>query len=117
MKGLSYQARFGEVSDFFKGMGYVDRSVVFGLNAEGRKNGSGAILFNSEEDASNVIDKLNGEYLGERYLDLTLITYGDYSKFNAHVTGGGGGGNYGGEPRNNYGGADGDFGGESGSTV
>jgi len=47
MKGLSYQARFGEVSDFFKGMGYVDRSVVFGLNAEGRNNGSGAILFNS----------------------------------------------------------------------
>jgi len=38
--------RFEEVSDFFNGMGYLDKSVVLGLNPDGRKNGFGAILFN-----------------------------------------------------------------------
>ena len=97
IRGLPYRVRFEEVSDFFSGMGYLDKSVVLGLNPDGRKNGFGAILFNTEQDASNAINELNGEYLGDRYVELSLITYGDYSKFNGPVNGGGGGGNYGGQ--------------------
>jgi len=72
-------------------MGYIDRSVVLGLNSDGRNNGFGAILFNKQEDAEKAIDELNGEYVGDRYVDLSLVTYGDYSKFNGPSHGGYGG--------------------------
>jgi len=51
IRGLPYQTRFEEVTNFFSGKGYIDRSVVLGTNPDGRKNGFGAILFNNEDDA------------------------------------------------------------------
>ena len=45
---MPYGTRFDEVSKFFNGYGYVDRSVVLGTDVTGRKNGFGAILFDSE---------------------------------------------------------------------
>jgi len=56
--------------------------VVLGTNPDGRKNGFGAILFENEKDAREAIEELNGEYVGSRYVELSLITYGDYSRFN-----------------------------------
>jgi len=52
IRGLPYQTRYEEVSEFFGEFKIVEKSVVLGLNAEGRKNGFGAILFETEDEAS-----------------------------------------------------------------
>jgi len=41
---------------------------------------------------------MNGQHVGSRYVDLSVITYGDYKRFNKPQDGGGrnGGGGYGG---------------------
>lgn len=82
IRGLPYKVRFEEVADFFNDFNYIEKSVVLGVNPDGRKNGFGSILFHSEKDAEGAIQELNGEYLGERYVELSLINYGDYSRFN-----------------------------------
>lgn len=91
IRGLPYKVRFEEVSDFFRDYNYIEKSVVLGTNPDGRKNGFGAILFDNEQDAGAAIDGLNGEYLGSRYVELSLIGYGDYSRFNGPAAGGYGG--------------------------
>lgn len=93
IKGLPYSATYEEISDFFDGMGYVFKSVVIGLGRDSRPNGFAAILFESEGDAEAAMTKQNGQYIGNRYVDLTQITYGDYSRFNGPPAG-----NYGGQP-------------------
>lgn len=82
IRGLPYQIRFEEISDFFQDFKFIQRSVVLGTNTDGRKNGFGAILFDTEADAEDAVAALNGEYLGSRYVELSVITYGDYSRFN-----------------------------------
>lgn len=74
-------------------MNYVFKSVVIGLGRDGRPNGFASILFESEADAENAMNARNGEYIGNRYVDLSIITYEDYSRFNGPPTG-----NYGGQP-------------------
>jgi len=104
IKGLPFKVRFYEISDFFADYNFIDKSVVLGVNkGDGRKNGFGAIPFDSQDDAEKAIKELNGEYLGERYLQLSLISYGDYTMFNGPNGGagfGGGGGGFGGEQGN-----------------
>lgn len=39
------------------------------------------------------MEKMNNQYVGSRYVDLSQITYGDYSRFNGPPAG-----NYGGQP-------------------
>ena len=82
VRGLEFKARYEDVNNFFRDYDYIEKSVVFGENKEGRKSGFGAILFESEKDAKVAINELNGEYIGSRYVELTLITYGDYIRFN-----------------------------------
>lgn len=94
IKGLPYSATYEEISDFFDGMNYVSRSVVIGLGRDQRPNGFAAILFETEGDAEAAMNSRNGEYIGNRYVDLSIITYEDYSRFNGPP----GGGNYGGKP-------------------
>lgn len=55
---------------------------MLGLNNEGRKNGFGAILFKTEEDAARASQELNKQYIGERYVDLSVISYEEYKNFN-----------------------------------
>jgi len=74
-------------------MNYVYKSVVIGLGRDQRPNGFAAILFESASDAENAMNAKNGEYIGNRYVDLSVITYEDYSRFNGPPTG-----NYGGQP-------------------
>lgn len=100
IRGLPYNIRYNEVNDFFQDYKTVHQSVVFGLNYEGRKNGFGAIVFETEDEASSAAKDLNKQYIGNsnRYVDLSVISYGDYLNFNPPSTGrgghGGGGGRY-----------------------
>ena len=82
IRGLSYHARYEEVSDFFRDFGIVDKSVVFGIGGDGRKNGFGTILFESASEATAAMNELQKKHIGERYVDLSVISYGDYLNFN-----------------------------------
>jgi RNA recognition motif-containing protein len=82
IRGLPYQVRYEEVASLFKDYGYIEKSVVLGTNPDGRKNGFGAILFEDEKEARAAMNDLQGEHVGDRYVELSLITYGDYSRFN-----------------------------------
>jgi len=91
IRGLPYQTRYEEVADFFGDFKYIERSVILGLNNEGRKNGFGAILFETEDEAAAAASGMNGQHVGSRYVDLNVISYGDYKRFNKPI----GGGNFG----------------------
>jgi len=82
IRGLPYQTRYEEISDFFGDFQYIERSVILGLNNEGRKNGFGAILFESEDEAQSAATGMDGQHVGSRYVDLSVISYGDYKRFN-----------------------------------
>lgn len=82
IRGLPYQVRYDEISNFFGEFRYVEKSVVLGLNSDGRKNGFGAILFETEDEAKAAMEKMNGQHVGSRYVDLSIISYGDYKRFN-----------------------------------
>ena len=57
------------------------------MNTDGRKNGLGAILFEDQAEAEEAVEKLSGEYVGARFVKLTMMDYGSYSNFNAGVDG------------------------------
>jgi hypothetical protein len=87
------------VSDFFHDFKYIHQSVVLGVNFEGKKNGFGAILFETEDEAASAAKDMNRQYIGNgsRYVDLSVISYEDYLNFNSNYTKGG-------EKQNSYGG-------------
>jgi len=98
VRGLPYSIRYEEVADFFKDFKYIEQSVVLGLNYEGRKNGFGAILFHTADEASKAAVQMQKQYIGSRYVDLSVISYDDYRNFNSFGNRpSNGGGNYGGE--------------------
>ena len=70
------------MSKFFKERGFAGKSVVLGTDPDGKKNGFGAILFDSEDTAEKAAKHLNKVVLGARYLMLNVISFGDYSRFN-----------------------------------
>jgi RNA recognition motif-containing protein len=90
IRGLPYQTRFEEIIDFFKDYNYVEKSVVMGIGQDGRKNGFASILFQSNDDAKKAMDEMQRGHVGSRYVELSVISYGDYLRFNGPV----GGGNY-----------------------
>lgn len=93
VRGLPYSAQYEDVAEFFKDFHYIERSVVMGLGYDGRKNGFGAILFEDEKEAKEAMAKNQGQYVGSRYVELSLISYGDYTRFNGPPAG-----TYGGNP-------------------
>ena len=46
------------------------------MGADGRKNGFGSILFEDQETASLAAKELDGNYIGERYVEISVISYG-----------------------------------------
>lgn len=89
IRGLPYQVRYEEVSEFFRDYNIIDRSVVLGKGHDGRKNGFGAILFESETEAKEAMQALQGKYVGSRFVELSVISYADYRNFNGPSYGSG----------------------------
>lgn len=60
--------------------------MIFGKNSSGdfagRRNGWGAILFETAKDAQAAKDELEKQYIGSRYVNLFVIPYKDYIHFN-----------------------------------
>ena len=91
IRGLPYQVRFSEIGDFFRQFRYVERSAVLGVGGDGRKNGYGAILFDTSDEAHAAAEELDQQNIGSRYVELSVISYGDYLGFNGPISGGYGG--------------------------
>ena len=83
IRGLDYNVSYNEIKSFFNGYNYVDNSVILGKGRDGRNNGFGSILMKTEDDAENAVKDLNKKYIGERYVDLSIISYSDYRGFNS----------------------------------
>lgn len=95
IRGLPYQVRYSEINDFFRQFRYVEKSAILGIGRDGRKNGFGSLLFESAEEASSAAEELDRKSIGSRYVELSVISYGDYLNFNGPPggsSGGGGGG-------------------------
>lgn len=82
IRGLPYQVRYEEIADFFRDHRYIEKSAILGVGADGRKNGFGSILFEDPETAQLAAKELDGNYIGERYVEISVISYGDYLRFN-----------------------------------
>ena len=82
IRGLPYQVRYEEIADFFRDHRYIEKSAILGVGADGRKNGFGSILFEDQETAQLAAKELDGNYIGERYVEISVISYGDYLRFN-----------------------------------
>jgi len=89
IRGLPYQTRREELYDFFKDFAVREKSVVFGLGPDGRKNGFGSILFENEAEATQAMTALQRQHVGDRYVELSPISYNDYLNFNSNVPKGG----------------------------
>lgn len=82
IRGLPYQIRYEEIGDFFREHMYIQKSVILGVGADGRKNGFGSILFEDPETALIAVKELDGKYIGQRYAEISVLSYGDYLRFN-----------------------------------
>ena len=51
IRGMPYRCSYGEVKNFFSGYNFLQDSVEFGIHPDGRSNGLGVILFESEQEA------------------------------------------------------------------
>jgi RNA recognition motif-containing protein len=83
IRGLDYGVTYNEIKSFFNGFNYVDNSVILGKGRDGRNNGFGSILMKTAEDVDRAVAELNKKYIGERYVDLSVIAYTDYRSFNS----------------------------------
>ena len=72
---------FKDIADFFKDYAYVDKSTVLGIGGDGRKNGFGAVLMTDESAAEKAAQDLNKGNIGSRYVEISVISYGDYLAF------------------------------------
>ena len=83
MRGLPWRVTEDEITDFFKDFKFVEKSIQLGHNEDGRRNGWGCILFKDEDEAASATDKLQKQYIGERFICLYQMNYGQYQRFNS----------------------------------
>ena len=48
----------------------------------GRRNGLGTLLFQHQQAATRAVEELDRQHIGHRYVELSLMTYGEYLEFN-----------------------------------
>ena len=73
MRGLPFRVSPAEVLSFFTGFDFVADTLRMGTDAMGRPSGEGWLSFGSEEEAARAARERNRQYLGSRYLELTVV--------------------------------------------
>ena len=73
INNLSYETSWQDLKDHFRQCGDVERAEVM-TNAEGRSKGFGTVRFFKEADAESAIQRLNGEELQGRTLEVRYDT-------------------------------------------
>lgn len=82
MKGLPFDATHDDLDDFFRDFRYIEDSCIFGIGANGKKNGLGSILFENSRVAEKAAKVLDRKYIGDRYVNIQIASYGDYLRLN-----------------------------------
>ena len=59
MRGLPYRATDEEVAEFYQDYKTKEDSLQWGMGADGRKNGWGAILFENEDEDNRAAEEKN----------------------------------------------------------
>jgi RNA recognition motif-containing protein len=57
LRGLPFQIKNTDISTFFSGYKYVPDSIIIGRNQDGRPNGFGAILFETELECKKALSE------------------------------------------------------------
>mmetsp|Transcript_37001 Transcript_37001/g.72646 ORF Transcript_37001/g.72646 Transcript_37001/m.72646 type:complete len:659 (+) Transcript_37001:93-2069(+) len=78
MRGLPFNATRREIKDFFGEFDPLEIHVI--LNQEGRATGEAFVEFSSGEAARNVVAVRNKAHLGQRYIELSVATFQEYSR-------------------------------------
>ena len=73
MRGLPFRVSPEEVLSFFAGFEIAADTLRLGSDAHGRPSGEGWLSFGSEEEAARAARERNRQYLGSRYIELTLV--------------------------------------------
>ena len=71
INNLSYETSWQDIKDHFRQCGDVERAEVM-TNSDGRSKGFGTVKFFKEADAAAAIQRLNGEELQGRTLEVRL---------------------------------------------
>ena len=87
MRGLSMFAEHKEIYEFFKDFKFIDKSIVLQINPDGKKNGQGVILMDSEAEAVTAVNTKQEAHIGERFIKLEIISYKEYQIFNFGLKG------------------------------
>ncbi|GAX83407.1 hypothetical protein CEUSTIGMA_g10832.t1 [Chlamydomonas eustigma] len=72
VRGLPYRSTPMEILGFFEGYRYLPDSLQIGLDSLGRPSGEAWLSFLSPEETMRAVQDLNRQYLGSRYLELSL---------------------------------------------
>ena len=82
LRGFPWRTTLEEFSEFLAKHKTIEGSFIVGKTEEGRRSGMAAVLFENEEVAEKAVKELDKEYIGERYVMVYAMTYGQYLKFN-----------------------------------
>jgi heterogeneous nuclear ribonucleoprotein F/H len=91
IRGMPYRATVEEIQDFFRDYKFIEGSIIYGYGSDGRKNGFGALVFESEEQATSAMEALQKQNIGSRWVQLSPMSYKDYLGFNKAQSRGSGG--------------------------
>ncbi|GAX83059.1 hypothetical protein CEUSTIGMA_g10485.t1 [Chlamydomonas eustigma] len=72
VRGLPYRSSPSDILGFFEGYQYLPDSLQIGLDSLGRPSGEAWLSFMTPEEAMRAVRDLNRQYLGSRYLELSL---------------------------------------------
>lgn len=72
MRGLPFKASTEEVLKFFRGFSIVPETLQFGWDRYGRPSGEAWIAFQSPEEAQRALRERHRDYIGHRYIELSL---------------------------------------------
>mmetsp|Transcript_8716 Transcript_8716/g.28688 ORF Transcript_8716/g.28688 Transcript_8716/m.28688 type:complete len:294 (-) Transcript_8716:182-1063(-) len=72
LRGLPFRISPEEIMQFFQGYQFVPGSLTLGQDNLGRPSGEGWIIFVSAEEAERAQRERNREYIGSRYIELSV---------------------------------------------
>lgn len=72
VRGLPYRSSPAEILAFFLGYQYLPDSLQIGLDSMGRPSGEAWLTFVTPQEAMRAICDLNRQFLGTRYLELSI---------------------------------------------
>jgi hypothetical protein len=73
MRGLPFRVSPQEVFAFFAGFALVPDTLQMGSDSLGRPSGEGWLAFSSCEEAERAARERNRQYIGSRYVELTVV--------------------------------------------